>query len=129
MSSSACPQRSKDVQAIFTVVHVKRNCLFVFTALLPASPCINTETVASLADSLNPHNSTNRSIVLGPRISNEFYVLDICRFQLLQLPQITHFPAIDVDNGGSFAENLILIVFRNNARYMFQYVARSSQLA
>ena len=73
MISSACPQRSKNIQAIVSIVHVKRNSLLVFTALLPASPCINTETVASLADSLNLHNSTNCSIVLGPRISNEFY--------------------------------------------------------
>ena len=112
-----------------SIIEVERCSLLVFTALLPASPSINAETITSLADSLYLHDGTYRSIVLGSRIGDEFYVLDVGLFQLLQFPVAPHFPTIDVDDGSSLAEYLILIVFRNNARHMFQYVTGSSQLA
>ena len=111
------------------VVHIERCCLLVFPALSPSGPGVDAESVAGLADCLYLYNGPHGGIVFGPGIADEFDALDVCRFQLLQFSAVSHLAAIDIDDGRTFPEYFILVVFPDDARHMAQHVAGSAQLA
>ena len=112
-----------------TIIHVKRGGLLGFVPLSPASPCINTETIASPTNSLNLHDGSHGCIILCTRIGDKLYALDVSGFQLIQFFFVAHLPAIDVNDWRAFAEDFVNSVLGYDARHVFQHIVGSTNLA
>ena len=119
----------KEIQSIMTIVHVNLLDGIVVLIVPIHRASIKAETFAFFLDGLDFDYRIYRSIVGGSRILDDFHTLDVGRFDVIQLTDVLHLPAVDIYNRCTLADHLISIFLLHDTWHMLQYIFCRTHLA
>lgn len=123
------PEGAEEIPSIVAVVHVELLPQVGVLRLQVGGAQVESEAVAHLAYGVDADNSLHRCIVSRTRIVDNLHFPDIGRADAVELRGIAHLPVVDVDFGGTFAEDLEGPVITGHCRESFQHIVGGASLA
>ena len=110
--ASTVKDGAKDIPATLAPVHIHLLAEVGRLALIPTGSCVEPEAIACAPHRVDADHGLHRGVVACTRIANDLHVADVGRVQLIQLREIAHLTAVDVDLGLTLSkdgENALVI--------------------
>ena len=103
---------AKDIPATLAPIHIHLLAEVGRLALIPTGSRVEPEAIACAPYCVDTDHSLHRGVVACARIANDLHVADVGRVQLIQLREVAHLTAVDVDLGLTLSkdgENALVI--------------------
>ena len=103
---------AKDIPATLAPVHIHLLAEVGRLALIPTGSCVEPEAIACAPHRVDTDHGLHRGIVACAGIANDLHIADVGRVQLIQLREVAHLTAVDVDLGLTLSkdgENALVI--------------------